>query len=169
MKLDKKDRLILINQYKILAKLDANDATYYKELIQILENGYEIFYSLLDQWIDEEMPTEKSRFVLDILDLYRALEDLKRKTKDARLLKHFHGNFKGFDGNNESDYLGFTRFLIEIQGKFQEQKQYYYENDHLNSHCPMIHKYERMLAKVKEDEISIWQMSTEQALSILDA
>ena len=38
MKLDKKDRLILINQYKILAKLDANDATYYKELIQILEN-----------------------------------------------------------------------------------------------------------------------------------
>ena len=169
MKLDKKDRLILINQYKILAKLDANDATYYKELIQILENGYEIFYSLLDQWIDDEIPVEKSRFVLNILDLYRAIEDLKRKTKDSRLLQHSYGNFKGFDGNNESEYLGFTRFLIEIQGKFQEQKQYYYENDHLNSHCPMIHKYERMLAKVKEGEISIWQMSTEQALSILDA
>lgn len=168
-KLDVKDRLILINQYKILAKLEPNDANYYKELIEILENGYEIFYSLLDQWIDEEMPRDKSRFVLDILDLYRALEDLKRKTKDERLLAHSHGNFRGFDGNNESDYLGFTRFLIEIQGKFQEQKKNFYENDHLNSHCEMIEKYERMLTKVQEDGIAIWQMNVEQALSILDA
>lgn len=169
MKLEKKDRLILINQYKILAKLETNDAHYYKELVEILENGYEIFYSLLDQWIDEEMPRNKSRFVLDILDLYRAIEDLKRKTKDERLLTHSYGNFRGFDGNNESEYLGFTRFLIEIQGKFQEQKQYYYENDHLNSHCPMTQKYERMLAKVQETGVGIWQMSVEQALIILDA
>lgn len=167
-KLDVKDRLILINQYKILAKLEPNEANYYKELIEILENGYEIFYSLLDQWIDNEMPSDKSRFVLNILDLYRALEDLKRKTKDERLLTHRYGNFRGFDGNNESEYLGFTRFLIEIQGKFQEQKQYYYENDHLNSHCPMTKKYESMLAKVQEDGINIWQMSVEQALSVLD-
>lgn len=122
-KLDVKDRLILINQYKILSKLEPTEANYYKELIEILENGYEIFYSLLNQWIDEEMPRDKSRLVLDILDLYRALEDLKRKTKDDRLLKHFYGKFNGFDGNNESEYLSFTRFLIEVQGKFQEQKQ----------------------------------------------
>lgn len=169
MKLEKKDRLILINQYKILARLDTNDSNYYKELIQILENGYEIFYSLLDQWIDEEMPKDESRFVLNILDLYRAIEDVKRRTKNDELTQHHYGVFKGFDGNNESEYLGFTRFLIEIQGKFQEQKQYYYQNDHLNSHCPMLDKYRRMLDKVKEDGINIWKMSTEQALSILDA
>ncbi|WP_314915148.1 YfbU family protein [Acinetobacter harbinensis] len=168
-KLDVKDRLILINQYKILSKLEPTEANYYKELIEILENGYEIFYSLLNQWIDEEMPRDKSRLVLDILDLYRALEDLKRKTKDDRLLKHFYGKFNGFDGNNESEYLSFTRFLIEVQGKFQEQKQYYYENDHLNSHCPMLDKYERMLATIKEKDIAIWQMNVEQALSILDS
>ena len=167
MKLDKKDRLILINQYKILAKLDANDATYYKELIQILENGYEIFYSLLDQWIDDEMPKDESRFVLNILDLYRAIEDLKRRTKSEELSKHHYGIFNGFDGNNESEYLGFTRFLIEIQGKFQEQKQYYYQNDHLNSHCPMVSKYKRML-KLSENE-NIWQMDIATALKILDA
>ncbi|MCH7305898.1 YfbU family protein [Acinetobacter sp. NIPH1876] len=169
MQLEKKDRLILINQYKILAKLDTNDANYYKELIQILENGYEIFYSLLDQWIDDEMPKEESRFVLDILDLYRAIEDLKRRTKDEELIQHSYSIFKGFDGNNESEHLGFTRFLIEIQGKFQEQKQYYYQNDHLNSHCPMLDKYRRMLAKVNKENIVIWQMNTEQALSILNA
>ncbi|NWK51822.1 YfbU family protein [Acinetobacter sp. SwsAc5] len=167
MKLDKKDRLILINQYKILAKLDANDAHYYNELIQILENGYEIFYSMLDQWIDNEMPEDESRFVLNILDLYRAIEDLKRRTKDENLSKHSYGIFNGFDGNNESEYLGFTRFLIEIQGKFQEQKQYYYQNDHLNSHCPMVSKYKRML-ELSENE-NIWQMDIETALKILDA
>ncbi|MEO4187099.1 YfbU family protein [Acinetobacter pittii] len=169
MKLDKKDRLVLINQYKILAKLEVNDAHYYKELIEILENGYEIFYSLLDQWLDEEMPYEESRFVLNILDLYRAIEDLKRRTKDEELIQHSYCIFKGFDGNNETEYLGFTRFLIEIQGKFQEQKQYYYQNDHLNSHFPMLDKYKRMLDKVNEERIVIWQMNTEQALSILNA
>ncbi|MDE4038529.1 YfbU family protein [Acinetobacter pittii] len=167
MKLDKKDRLLLINQYKILAKLEESDSSYYKELIQVLENGYEIFYSLLDQWIDSEMPEDESRFVLNILDLYRAIEDLKRKSKDQRLLDHLYGTFMGFDGNNESEYLGFARFLIEIQGKYQEQKTYFYQNDHLNSHCPMINKYRKMLELSGQE--NIWQMDVETALKILDA
>lgn len=167
MKLDKKDRLILINQYKILAKLEVSDSSYYKELIQILENGYEIFYALLDQWIDDEMSIEESRFVLNVLDLYRAIEDIKRKSKDQKLLDHHYGIFPGFDGNNESEYLGFTRFLIEVQGKYQEQKPYFYQNDHLNSHCPMVNKYKRMLDLSKNE--NIWQMDVETAFRILDA
>jgi hypothetical protein len=33
----------------------------------------------------------------------------------------------------------------------------------------MLDKYRRMLAKVNEESIVIWQMNTEQALSILNA
>jgi uncharacterized protein YfbU (UPF0304 family) len=50
---------------------------------------------LLDQWIDGEMPKEESRFVLDILDLYRAIEDLKRRTKDEELIQHSYSILKG--------------------------------------------------------------------------
>jgi len=43
--------------------------------------------------------------------------------------------------------MGFCRFIIEVQGKFQEQKAYLLKNDNLDSHMPMTNTYERMLAK----------------------
>ena len=49
MKLQKKDRLLLINQYKILAALDKGEESHYLELIEILERGYSIFYSMIDE------------------------------------------------------------------------------------------------------------------------
>lgn len=166
--ISKRDRLILINQYRILAKLDKEDADHYEELISILENGFSIFYSQLDEWISEEMPPGEGLFVLNILDLYRALEDIKRASKDIRLLEHHYSIFLGFDGNNETNYMSFCRFLIEKQGKFQEQKQYLLKNDNLNSHMPMIDKYKRMLSEA-EGIPNIWSMNVESALRLLDA
>jgi uncharacterized protein YfbU (UPF0304 family) len=168
MELTKKDRLLLINQYRILAALNKDEESYYKELIEVLERGYSIFYSLVDEWVSEDMPEAAGKFVLDILDLYRALEDLKRSTKDERLMKNPYSYFSGFDGINETQHMGFCRFLVEKQGKFQEQKPYLLKTDNMNSHMPMIAKYERMLA-VAATLSSIWDMSVEDALKILEA
>lgn len=168
MKITKSNRLILINQYRILASLDKSEANHYEELIKILENGYAIFYSQLDEWISDEMPEEEGRFVLEVLDLYRAIEDIKRASKDSRLLTHSYSYFQGFDGNNETDHMGFCRFLIETQGKFQEQKQYLLRNDNLNSHMPMIEKYSRMLDAAKRLP-NKWSMNVDEALQVLDA
>lgn len=168
MKLSKKDRVLLINQYRLLAVLCKDEEAHYRELIGILENGYEIFYSMVDEWISDDMPIEDGRFVLNILDLYRAIEHLKRSSKSRELADHHFSFFRGFDGNNETEYMGFCRFLIEEQGKFQEQQQYFVENDHLNSHMPMIDKYKRML-EVAATFPDIWSMKIEDALKILEA
>lgn len=168
MQLSKKDRVLLINQYRILAALDKGGSDHYEELIEILENGYEIFYKMLDQWISDDMPTEEGKFVLDILDLYRAIENTKRSTKSQELMAHPFAVFMGFDGNNETEYMGFCRFLIERQGKFQEQQQYLIKNDNLNSHASMVDKYRRMLAAAK-GVADIWDMSVEDAMKILSA
>ncbi len=168
MNLSKKDRVLLINQYRILAALSKDDESHYLELIQILEHGYEIFYSMVDEWISDDMPEEAGRFVLNVLDLYRVVEDAKRSTRDTRLAEHDFGVFPGFDGNNESEYLGFCRFLIEKQGKFQEQEQYLSKNDGMNSHMPMIQKYQRML-DAAGDLTAARRLSPEQILAILDA
>ena len=168
MDLTKKDRLLLINQYRILATLNKEDDAHYLELIEILERGYEVFYSLVHEWVSDDMPTTEGRFVLDVLDLYRAIEDVKRSTKDERLVKHDYSYFRGFDGNNEAAHMGFSRFLIETQGKFPEQKPYLLRTGGLNSHMPMIPKYERML-EVAEGLTSIRQMSLDQVLEILNA
>lgn len=168
MKLSKKDRVLLINQYKLLAALYKEEEAHYRELIGILENGYEIFYSMIDEWISDDMPTDEGKFVLNILELYRAIDDLKRSSKNQKLAEHPYSFFRGFDGNNETEYMGFCRFLIDEQGKFQEQQQYFLKNDHLNSHMPMIDKYKRML-EVAGDISDVWNMTVEDALGILEA
>lgn len=168
MEITKRDRLILINQYRILASLNKDEADHYEELISILQNGYTIFYSQLDEWISNDVPEEEGHFVLEVLNLYRAIEDVKRATKDSRLLAHHYAYFRGFDGNYETEYMNFCRFLIEKQGKFQEQKQYLLRNDNLNSHVPMTEKYSRMLVEANSLPDK-WRMSADDALRVLEA
>jgi uncharacterized protein YfbU (UPF0304 family) len=168
MELNKKDRVMLINQYRILAALYKEDEAHYRELIGILESGYEIFYSMIDEWISDDMPIGEGKFVLNILDLYRAIEHLKRSSKNRELADHHYSFFHGFDGNNETEYMGFCRFIIDEQGKYQEQEQYFLKNDHLNSHMPMVDKYKRML-EVSSTVPDIWSMNVEEALKILNA
>lgn len=168
MKLSKKDRIILINQYRILSSLYSNEAEHYEELINILENGYQIFYSLIDQWVSKDMPEVQGKFVLDVLSMYRAIENFKRKKKSASVSGEYFSFFRGFDGNEETKFMSFTRFLIEIQGKFSEQKPYLKDNDNLNSHMPTIEKYESMLAEWNNLG-QTYQLTEEQVIKILQA
>ena len=168
MEMTKKDRVFLINQYQILAALNVAEADHYKELISILQHGYEIFYSMIDEWVSEDMPRSEGKLVLDILSIYRVIEDLKRGGKNKTLSEHNYSYFRGFDGNNETEYMIFARFLIEEQGKFSEQQAYLSKNDGLNSHTEMLNKYRRMIARW-ESFGEKWQLSESQALEILDA
>ena len=148
MEIEKKDRLILINQYTILQFLDPDSRNSYEEKVEILRDGYKIFYSDLDISLDDDMPEEKSEFVLSTLSVYRMIEYYKNKHQDdAEICDHPLATFRGFDGNNESEYLGFTRFLINQQEKFEEQKKYERETDGFNSHIPMVSAYARMVNK----------------------
>jgi uncharacterized protein YfbU (UPF0304 family) len=168
MKLTKKDRLILINQFEILAALNPASKSHYDEVVEILVNGYKIFYSEFDDWVANDRPVEEGRFVLEILGLYRVIEDVKRKTENQQLNAHRYSFFRGFDGNTETGYMLFCRFLIETQGKFQEQRPYLSRNDNLNSHTPLVEKYQRMIDKAPKPP-ELWEMTADEALSILDA
>jgi uncharacterized protein len=168
MDLTKKDRVILINQYRILAALNPDESDHYKELISILEHGYNIFYSKVDEWISDDMPSSAGKFVLNVLGLYRAIEDFKRTYTGDSFSKEYFRFFRGFDGNNETEYLSFTRFLIETQGKFSEQRAYLKENDNLNSHMPTATKYKGMLNKWMAFNES-YTLTEAQVLEILKA
>ncbi|WP_454669202.1 YfbU family protein [Achromobacter kerstersii] len=165
---DKKERLVLVNQYKILAALDKDNARHYLELVDILENGYSIFYSVIADSVYDGMSEEDGKFVLNILDIYRAIEDLKRSGKADLISSHAFGVFPGFDGNNEAEYMNFCRFLVYKQGKYEEQKSYIKKNDNFNSHAPMVEKYRRML-EISASVGDIWNLSTQDALQILNA
>ena len=168
MNLSKKDRVILINQYQILSILDTQQASYYEELIEILTSGYQIFYSMIDEWIDDDIPEEDGRFVLDVLSLYRAIEAYKRSNENEEISSHSWGYFQGFDGNNETSHMLFARFLIMKQGKFPEQEQYLSQNDSCNSHRTTISKYTNMIAKWDEFSRS-YELTSSQTLEILNS
>ena len=168
MEFTKKERVALINQYRILGKLYPEEASHYEELEEILVEGYEIFYSKVTEWIDDDMPTHKCKLVLDILELYRFIEDYIKVSKDKTAKGHHRSSFMGFDGNNESEYMTFARFLIEKQDKFVEQKANFAKNDHLNSHVPMVETYKRMLG-TWNGLGKPYKLNAQQVISILDS
>ena len=146
MKLDTLQRMMLVNQYEILSHLDPTSKSYYDERIEILRSGYEVFYDGFTAAYDSPMSVSESKFVLDVLDMYRAFEGFKHNNPKTTVFdKKFNAYFRGFDGNNETSYMGFVQFLIDVQKKYGEQLPYKDKTDDFNSHMPMADNYRKML------------------------
>lgn len=158
-KLSIKDRLILANQYEILAKLaeDEYDRKNYENLRNVFVSGYSWGYSLATEYFLREMNDAECRFVLDVLNMYRTLyfsrennEKIKESVDEDEVL------FKGFDANDgkESRYLSFCSFLIDDLGRYAEIKEFIEAGkiESLNSHGsgPSMERLSRMVEKAKE-------------------
>ena len=161
----KTERLILVNQLKILAHLEPENSDSYKEDIEILENGYSVFYDSITGNIYDEMEEEKGNLVLNILDLYCAVECFKKNCGNLDGLKNTE--FLGFDGNFETDYMVFARFLVEKQHKFMEIKEAKGSFD-FNSHSCMVPTYKSILEKWEKNLKKLWPVSREEFEKIFD-
>jgi uncharacterized protein YfbU (UPF0304 family) len=85
--------------------------------------------------------------VVDILDMWSFIErgyaklsksDQQRVATEAGPFGT-HVVFTGFDGNNEVEYMGIARFLIEKLKRFST-----FAGRELNSHAPTVERYRRM-------------------------
>jgi uncharacterized protein YfbU (UPF0304 family) len=167
MELSKMDRLSLSFQLKILEKLYPEEADYYAQNRKAIEEGYALHYDWLFEHIYEGLNVEECKEVLDILDMYRAItfsiEDIEDKTDlDSPFIK-----FSGFDGNNESKQMAYTRYFIYDLDRYQELK---YGKDYrdFNSHCPLLDKYRKMLVEWKKSR-NPHQLSKETIMRIVNA
>jgi uncharacterized protein YfbU (UPF0304 family) len=147
MDLTKKERLLLANQFRILKLLNPNDAKYYDEARKILEEGYSLEYEHLMSGFFDGLTTDQCREVLDILDMHRALKRAYDDLPDKSGIDQTHLKFNGFDGNNETAQMGYARFLIHDQGRWNE-----FAHGDLNSHYPTMVRYRRMLREWKDSE-----------------
>lgn len=150
MELTEKERLILYNQYEILKRLDSDGEEYYNVKQEILINGFKANYNDLVYGFMQETPVEVSEFVIDVLQMYSILNDSYRQLneEDRNEIDLYDISFKGFDGNEETDYYVYAKFFLEDLGRFDELK----ESEHyaINSHRNMIDKYRRMLSYWEE-------------------
>lgn len=141
LELSLKERLFLANQYNILAKLadDEYEADGFKELSEIMSEGYSRYYSKAVEHFSEELTQEQCEFVVHVLELYRALRwswennaDVKANVEEREVL------FQGFDANDsvECRFMSYYEFMVGTQDKWAEIKELMREGkiESFNSH-----------------------------------
>ncbi|MDU5492441.1 MAG: YfbU family protein [Clostridium perfringens] len=145
VKFTEKERLMLFNQYEILKRLDEDLYDEYELKQEILLNGYTHNYDELVEGFNSEVDSEISKFVFDVLQMHRVLlfsyEDLTPEEKQEVNLKDI--KFRGFDGNEETDYYMYAKFVLKKLKRFEE----IYDDGKVefNSHWNTLNRYKRML------------------------
>lgn len=140
IKLTDAERLILANQYEILSELRKDDS--YARMADELRDGHEWLYSQYFDQLSPNLPEHEVAHVLTILGIYSDIRDSYAKLADKSGVEQHQVEFPGFDGNNESDLLAFSRALRK-HDRFTETL-----GEHpKNSHMPTTDIYQRMIAE----------------------
>ena len=156
------ERIILANQYEILGALK-NDV-HYTKLAEALRDGHKWLYDQSFGWVSEVMSDKVAEDVLRILEIYSAMKDSYRDLADKHGIDEGLLEFRGFDGNNESELLHFTRALRE-----NERYTMALGAGDLNAHMPMCGIYDRMVAAWDRLGRPEYPYSREAIVSILEA
>ena len=120
---------------------------------------------------DAEDP-EIVREVLDILDMWSCIErshaslnsSEKEQVKEQVGILGDSPRFRGFDGNNESDYMGTAMFLVNELERFVE-----FKGRNFNCHHPSIDMHRRMLAAYEpfRKQFSVSMLGTAGLVTVL--
>jgi uncharacterized protein len=142
VELNKFERRLLANQYRILSLLDQSNADHYQKMQEALENGYESVYeTLLYETINDVLPADESTLVINAMDMYSAIQRSYDALDDKTGIEEERTKFPGFDSDFELAHLGYARFVVEKEGRFSQLKAH--SEDYMG-HTPMMDQYRRM-------------------------
>lgn len=144
--LSKTERLILINQYEILRRLeeDESDLEFYSQSIKALEYGFEGEYARLMSRLHSHMSQADCSLTKDILWMFWMMEAAYDRCNPKPSVEEDEARFRGFDNNNEAMYCAYADHL-RADGEFG-----FLKNRALNSHMPTLRRYTAMLRKWEE-------------------
>jgi uncharacterized protein YfbU (UPF0304 family) len=108
------ERIILANEYRILSKVDPENADHYTRNEEILKEGYAEHYGHLEELFSDELPPEQTELVRDIITMYDEIwvgfQGLSDQEKEEIGEKNIQ--FPGFHGNSESALLHYAKFRM---------------------------------------------------------
>ena len=162
IKLTDIERLMLANQYEILSLLKKEGS--YARVAEELREGHEWLYSQSFDYFSPNMPESDAEHVVTILGIFSDLRDSYAQLADKSGIEPHQVQFSGFDGNNESDLLCFSRALRKSD-RFVETISEHGKN----SHMPTTDTYRRMIAKWRELGEPHYPYDKETMLAILAA
>ncbi|MGB9098403.1 YfbU family protein [Erwinia sp.] len=141
MEMTNAQRLILSNQYKMMSMLDPDNAERYRRQQTIIERGYGLQMRELDREFGE-LTEAVCRGIIDVMELHHALHVSWTNLKDPTAIEERRLNFLGFDAATEARYLGYVRFMVNVEGRYT----HFDSGTHgFNAQTPMWEKYQRML------------------------
>jgi uncharacterized protein len=158
--LTRKERLTFYNQFKILQQLatDPEDAKHYEELCNVLQNGWQLEYHKVFASIwGEEVSRQDGRFVMDVLDMFKALQLSHSQLVDKNGIDTKDLIFSGFDGNNETDLMSYTEYLKDEAKRWKDELA----NAPMDSHRPRRDFYQRMMDRWNEAKDK-WKLTNEE-------
>ncbi|CAH0237377.1 YfbU family protein [Erwinia aphidicola] len=135
-------RLILSNQYQMMAMLDPDNAARYQRHQTIIERGFGLQMRELDNDFSQ-LPEAECRTLIAMMEMYHALHISWTNLKEPQGIELRRLVFPGFDAASEGRYLGYVRFLVEVEGRYTHFDAGSHEFD---TQVPMWEKYQRMLA-----------------------
>lgn len=111
------------------------------------------------------------KHVVDVLDMYMFIETSYDELDSAgqeKVNAASYGRkptFRGWDGNNETQYMSVARTLIDDMDRFS----HFEGRSSLNSHSPSVDIYERMLAAFEpmRADLAFDHLSADQICAIL--
>lgn len=146
MEISKNERLILSYLLEILAKLEPEKG--YEKDLEVINRGYELHYDTLFGRLSEPITPEKSKFVLDVLSMYRGIYYSNKNLDSKEQIDTKEVYFNGFDSIFEYEYMDYCRYFIQELNRFDDIREII--NDNFNSHQPKVPAYELMLKKYVE-------------------
>lgn len=170
--MDEIQRLILINQLEILSALKPEDAEDNALKITALKYGFEAeIQDYVSSSVFEILPEEACGFVMDVLDMYSAIQFATQDLGEEEFRGLGGGmwsKFKGFDGNNETRLLAYSRYLIRDCRKWVELLE---DAGQFNTHQRASEKYRRMLGRFNEvvEEIGSHELKLDHVRAIFAA
>ncbi|MFV0575261.1 MAG: YfbU family protein [Vibrio sp.] len=144
MEMTHAQRLILSNQYSLMAQLEPENAAKFKRLQTIVERGYGLQMRELDKNFGY-MPEDTCREIINFMEMYHAMQESNNLLSDAdkQQVDQRRLQFLGFDIASECHAVNYVRFLVESEGLYP---QFDKADHHFNSQTPMLGKYRRMLS-----------------------
>jgi uncharacterized protein YfbU (UPF0304 family) len=145
----------------LLEQEGEHDKEFWDRAIEVLENGYTELYDEYLPHLEEPLPAGVYQFVRDILNTYHAIDAYKANHPED---KDVASTFPRFSGNYESEYLALAIFFAKTQRWDYLMK----DPTLLDSHGPMVPRYEKMIAMWKSYGGQGQTLSREQVLALLN-
>lgn len=162
MKLSKFERVMLMNQYKILAKLETTDE--YNTLIHALEVGYDVD-NIISYLVEDIISDDIYHYTCDIMAMYEILYQ-----NDKSIV-----TFNGFDFNCEleSDSVSVVNHIVKYENRFSKSlflSNGYCKNSHHRAgttYNEQLIRFNEVIEQKKADKLDTSIFTTDEIKAIL--